>query len=157
MKRIVLLNGPNLALLGKRQPEIYGTTTLADVESTLRGKCLAAGVSLEAFQHDVEGELVSFLGRVFLAQTSGQPLTLGIIFNPGAYTHTSIALRDACEMVAAAGIPIVEVHVSNIFAREAFRHHSHISPIARGVLCGFGARGYELALDALLPQNGAHE
>lgn len=156
MKRVVLLNGPNLALLGKRQPHIYGRTTLGDVEKTLRAKCVATGVELEAFQHDVEGELVSHLGRVFLAHESRQAETLGVVFNPGAYTHTSIALRDACELVASAGIMIVEVHVSNVFAREPFRHHSHISPVAKGVICGLGVKGYELALEAILSHNGRH-
>ena len=152
--RVVLLNGPNLALLGRRQPHIYGTRTIADVERTLRARCVATGVELVAFQSDVEGELVRYLGEVFLAHTEGRAPTLGIVFNPGAYTHTSIALRDACENLAGAGVPVVETHVSNVFAREPFRHHSYISAVALGVVCGFGVKGYELALEAVLSHNG---
>lgn len=154
MSRFVLLNGPNLGLLGRRQPHLYGTTTLADVEAQMRQRLRASGVALEAFQHDGEGELVSLLGRIFLEHEEKRVKTLGIVFNPGAYTHTSIALRDACEMLAQVGVPTIEVHVSNVFAREPFRHHSYLSPVAKGVLAGFGAHGYVLALEALLSHNG---
>lgn len=155
MSRFVLLNGPNLGLLGRRQPHLYGTTTLADIQSRLQARLLGTGFHLEAFQHDIEGELVAFLGRVFLEHEEKKHLTQGLIFNPGAYTHTSIALRDACDMLAQAGIPLVEVHLSNVFAREPFRHHSYLSPVAKGVIVGLGAQGYELALEALLSHNGA--
>ena len=154
MSRFVLLNGPNLGLLGKRQPALYGTSTLLDVETLLRSRLASSGVVLEAFQHDVEGDLVAYLGRLFLAHESGSVRTLGIVFNPGAYTHTSIALRDACEMLAQVGVATVEVHVSNVFAREPFRHHSHLSAVAKGVVAGLGIQGYALALEALLSHNG---
>jgi 3-dehydroquinate dehydratase-2 len=161
MSRVLLVNGPNLGLLGKRQPSIYGHASLSDVEKTLRARLAlvrpAQGqppVSLDAFQHDVEGELVAHLGRAFLAHDSGAARALGLIFNPGAYTHTSIALRDACEMLGQAGIPLVEVHLSNVFARESFRHHSFLSPVAKGVIAGLGVQGYALALEALLAHNG---
>lgn len=153
---VLLLNGPNLGLLGRRQPELYGRTTLAEVEEDLRARCRAAGVAFEAFQHDVEGELVARIGRAFLAHEEGTIPLAGVIFNPGAYTHTSIALRDACALIAGVGVPLVEIHLSNVFAREEFRHHSHISPVALGVVCGFGARGYALALEAVLSHNGGH-
>jgi len=154
MNRFVLLNGPNLGLLGRRQPSLYGTATLLDVESLLRVRLAGTGASLEAFQHDGEGELVAYLGRLFLAHEDKSALTLGIVFNPGAYTHTSIALRDACEMLALVGVATVEVHVSNVFARETFRHHSYVSGVAKGVVAGLGIQGYALALEALLSHNG---
>ncbi|MCA2959472.1 MAG: 3-dehydroquinate dehydratase [Silvanigrellales bacterium] len=154
MSRFVLLNGPNLGLLGRRQPHLYGTSTLADVETLLRNRLVGTGATLDAFQHDVEGELVAFLGRVFLDHEEHKVKTLGVVFNPGAYTHTSIALRDACEILAQAGISVVEVHLSNVFAREPFRHHSYLSPVAKGVVVGLGAQGYALALEALLSHNG---
>ena len=154
MSRFVVLNGPNLGLLGTRQPAVYGTSTLLDVETLLRSRLSSSGVALEAFQHDVEGELVAYLGRLFLAHEAGSVRTLGIIFNPGAYTHTSIALRDACEMLAQVGVATVEVHLSNVFAREPFRHHSHLSAVAKGVVVGLGIQGYALALEALLSHNG---
>ncbi|HKG19201.1 MAG TPA: type II 3-dehydroquinate dehydratase [Candidatus Limnocylindrales bacterium] len=139
---IVLLNGPNLNLLGTREPELYGRTTLADVESALREVAAAASppVEIEAFQSNHEGALVDKIQECRGRAT-------GIIINPGALTHYSIALRDA---LAACGLPAVEVHLTNIHAREEFRHHSVIAPIAVGQIAGLGADGYVLALQHLL-------
>lgn len=135
---IFVLNGPNLNLLGTREPEIYGRETLSDVEQRVRTRADALGYDIDFRQSNHEGELVDFV------QEAGK--SAGIIINPGAYTHTSVALRDAISAIAA---PVVEVHLSNVHAREEFRKHSYISPVARGVLCGFGSKGYELALEAL--------
>jgi len=135
--KLLLINGPNLNLLGTREPEVYGRTTLADIEATLQREAGALGASLVAFQSNHEGALID---RIQAARTEG----IGtIIINPGGLTHTSVALRDALAGVA---IPFIEVHLSNIHQREAFRHHSYLSPIAVGVLCGFGASGYSMAL-----------
>lgn len=138
MARILLLNGPNLNLLGSREPEIYGSATLADIEVRLKASACARGHELEAAQSNAEHGLIDKLhaarGEVGF-----------VIINPGAYSHTSIALRDAFLGV---GIPFIEVHISNVFAREAFRHHSYLSDIAVGCIVGLGAQGYELALDA---------
>jgi 3-dehydroquinate dehydratase II len=139
MARILLLNGPNLNLLGTREPEIYGSATLANVESKLAALALARGHELIAAQSNAEHELID---RVQGTQTDG---TGFIIINPGAYTHTSIALRDAFLAVA---VPFVEIHITNIFAREEFRHRSYLSGIAVGCIVGLGVLGYELALDA---------
>ena len=139
--RILVLHGPNLNLLGQREPEIYGRTTLADIHSTMEARALARGVQIESFQSNSEGELID---RVQAAAAEGIEF---IIINPGAYSHTSIAIPDALRGVA---IPYIEVHISNIHAREAFRHHSHFSASAAGVICGLGVQGYELALDAAL-------
>jgi 3-dehydroquinate dehydratase-2 len=139
---IVLINGPNLNLLGTREPELYGQTTLADVEATLRAVSAAASppVEIESFQSNHEGALVDRI-----QECRGR--AAGIIINPGALTHYSIALRDA---LAACGVPTVEVHLTNIHAREAFRHHSVIAPVAAGQIAGLGADGYVLALHHLL-------
>ncbi|CAG0997258.1 3-dehydroquinate dehydratase II [Rhodocyclaceae bacterium] len=139
--RILVLHGPNLNLLGKREPEIYGRTTLADIHAAMEARGRSAGVQIESFQSNSEGELID---RVQAAMDEGIEF---IIINPGGYTHTSVALRDALAGVA---IPFIEVHLSNIHARESFRHHSFFSEIAVGVICGLGAQGYELALDAAL-------
>lgn len=136
---IFVLNGPNLNLLGTREPAIYGTTTLAEIETGLRERGKAIGFEIVFRQSNHEGVLVDWI------QEARQSAT-GLIINAGAYTHTSIALRDA---LAALDVPIVEVHLSNLFRREDFRRHSHISPMALGLICGFGAHGYWLALDAL--------
>jgi 3-dehydroquinate dehydratase II len=136
-KKILLLNGPNLNLLGTREPGIYGADTLADIEKRLEQQARAGGASLTAFQSNVEGELVN---RIQQAAREGVDF---IILNPAAYTHTSVAMRDA---LAAVRIPFIEVHLSNVFAREAFRHHSYFTDIAVGVISGLGAKGYELAL-----------
>lgn len=143
--RILTLHGPNLNLLGRREPEIYGHTTLADIHAAMEAQARASGVQLESFQSNSEGELID---RVQAAATEGIEF---IIINPGGYTHTSIALRDALAGVA---IPFIEVHLSNIHAREAFRKHSYFSDIAVGVICGLGAQGYELALAAALARIG---
>jgi 3-dehydroquinate dehydratase II len=139
MKTILLLNGPNLNMLGTREPEKYGTTTLAEIEQSMRDLAAAKGVNLECFQSNHEGELVDKI------QQSREKVQ-GIIFNPGAYTHTSVALADA---LAASEIPTIEVHLSNIYKREEYRHHSFIAPVALGQISGLGAIGYRLALEAL--------
>jgi len=138
--KILVLNGPNLNLLGARQPELYGAVSLKEIEKNLKQLASKLGVELEFFQSNFEGELVdkiqSALGKY-----------QGILINAGAYTHTSIAIRDA---LLAVKIPFVEVHLSNIFQRESFRHHSFLSDLALGVICGFGARSYFLGLEALV-------
>ena len=139
--RILALHGPNLNLLGTREPEVYGHTTLADIHAMMEARGRAAGVQVEGYQSNHEGELID---RVQAARSEGIEF---IIINPGGYTHTSVALRDA---LAAVAIPFIEVHLSNIHARETFRRHSYFSDIAVGVICGLGAQGYELALDAAL-------
>ena len=139
--RILVLHGPNLNLLGRREPEIYGHTTLADIHAAMEARGRAAGVQIESYQSNAEGELID---RVQAAAAEGIEF---IIINPGGYSHTSIALRDA---LAAVAIPFIEVHLSNIYARETFRHHSYFSAIAVGVICGLGSQGYELALFAAL-------
>ena len=138
-KRILLLNGPNLALLGTREPEIYGTTTLADIVSATRAAAEARGWTLDAFQSDVEGELAHAICQARGAYD-------GIIINPAAYTHTSVAIHDA---IKACEVPTVEVHLSNVYAREGYRHESLTAPSCVGQICGFGAKGYLLALEAL--------
>ena len=137
-KRILVLNGPNLNMLGTRQPEVYGRTTLGEIESAMRdlAESLAPGVDLSFFQSNHEGALIDAV-----QQSTGE--IDAIIINPGGLTHTSVALRDA---LVGADRPVVEVHMSNIHARESFRHHSYIAPIAVGQLVGFGAAGYLLAL-----------
>ena len=141
MAGILLLNGPNLNLLGEREPEIYGRTTLAEIEADLADRARRAGHDLVCHQSNHEGGLVD---RV--QQARGERIAF-VIVNPGAYGHSSIALRDAFEAVR---VPFVEVHLSNVFARESFRHHSYLSAVARGVICGLGVQGYVLALDAAL-------
>lgn len=139
--RILVVHGPNLNLLGTREPEHYGRTTLADINRTLATLADAAGVALEAFQSNHEGALIE---RIHAAR---EQQVRAIIINPAAYTHTSVALRDALAGVA---IPFVEVHLSNVHAREPFRHHSYFSDLAIGVICGLGHEGYRLALEYLL-------
>jgi len=140
MLRILLLNGPNLGRLGKREPAVYGTMTLADIERRVKQAAKKHGAMVTAFQSDVEGVLVARIGR-------SEGVYDGIIFNPGAYTHTSIALRDALQSVQ---VPCVEVHLSNTAAREKFRHISRTAAACLGQITGFGALGYELALIALV-------
>ncbi|MEI6044416.1 MAG: type II 3-dehydroquinate dehydratase [Chloroflexota bacterium] len=142
-KKILLLNGPNLNLLGERQPEIYGQTTLPEIIALVRQRVAQAdrGLEVEDFQSNHEGHLIDFI-------QARRKQTCGIIINPGALTHSSIALRDC--LAALDGVPIIEVHLSNIYAREEFRHHSYIAPIARGQITGFGPKGYLLGLEALL-------
>jgi 3-dehydroquinate dehydratase-2 len=141
MARLLLLNGPNLGQLGRREPGIYGTATLADIEQTLRARATAAGHELVAYQSDSEAELIR---RVHAARDDGVAF---ILFNPAAFTHTSIALRDA---LLAAQVPFIELHLSNVAAREAFRHHSYFADIALGTIAGFGVTSYELALEAAI-------
>lgn len=136
-RNILLINGPNLNLLGTREPGIYGSGTLPEIEQRLSQQAAAAGIAFAAFQSNAESELVE---RIQQAARDGVDF---IIINPAAYTHTSVAMRDA---LAAVGIPFIEIHLSNVHAREAFRHRSYFSDIAVGVICGLGARGYELAL-----------
>ncbi len=138
--KILVVNGPNLGLLGRREPEVYGRCTLADIESDLRQDARRLGVSLLFFQSDVEGELVRRIG-----QAAGE--ADGILLNPAAYTHTSIALRDA---VSACGLPCVEVHLTNTAAREEFRHRSYTAAVCIGWVAGFGADSYRLALEGLV-------
>lgn len=137
-KKLLLLNGPNLNLLGTREPAVYGSASLADIERAAADQAKAAGASLESFQSNHEGALID---RIHTARNEGVD---AIVINPGGLTHTSVALRDALAGVA---IPFVEVHISNVHRREAFRHHSYLSEIAIGVICGLGPDGYRAAID----------
>ena len=139
MATVFVLNGPNLNLLGVREPSIYGRDTLGDVEERCTARAAALGLEIDFRQSNHEGQLVDWIQE---ARESAD----GIILNAGALTHTSVALLDA---LSAADLPVIEVHLSNIFRREGFRHHSYVSLAANGVICGFGAQGYELALDAI--------
>ena len=141
MSTILVLHGPNLNMLGTREPEVYGYETLADIDDRLREKAAAKGHHLLHLQSNAEYELIE---RMHEARAEGVDF---LIINPAAFTHTSSALRDA---VLASGIPFIEVHLSNVHAREPFRHHSYFSDIAEGVICGLGSQGYDLALDAAL-------
>lgn len=138
--RILLLNGPNLNLLGEREPGLYGSTTLADIEADFTARAATLGVQVDAVQSNHEGTLVDALHDAHRGAD-------GVVFNPGAYGHTSVALRDAISAIAP---PVVEVHLTNTAARERFRHHSHVSPVALGTITGLGAHGYVLALEALV-------
>lgn len=137
-KKLLLINGPNLNLLGTREPEIYGATTLADVETLAIATAGNAGATITCFQSNHEGALID---RIHAAGKEGVD---GIVINPGGLTHTSVALRDALAGVA---IPFIEVHISNVHQREAFRHHSFLSAIAKGVICGLGIEGYRMAIE----------
>ena len=141
MTRILVINGPNLNRLGKRQPEVYGSTTLADIEADLRTHAEHLDVDLDFIQSNHEGVLID---RIHEAADNGE----AVVINPGAFTHTSVALRDALAEIAD-GAGFVEVHISNVHAREDFRHHSYLSPIARGVIAGLGTHGYRAALEYL--------
>ena len=136
-RQILVLHGPNLNLLGTREPSVYGAVTLDAINATLGERARSVGAVLSVFQSNVEGDLVNRI------QQAGRDGTEFIIINPAAYTHTSVAMRDA---LAAVKIPFIEVHLSNVFAREPFRHHSYFTDLAVGMICGLGARGYELAL-----------
>lgn len=136
---VFVINGPNLNLLGQREPEIYGRTTLADIEKQVRAKAKALGLTADCRQSNHEGELVDWIHEA-------REGACGVILNAGAYSHTSIAIHDA---LATLDIPVIEVHISNVYKRESFRHHSTISSVATGVICGLGTIGYDLALEAV--------
>lgn len=145
MKTLLILNGPNLNLLGTREPEVYGATTLANVEAECVAHGQRLGFAVECFQSNHEGALIDKIqdaGRRFKA---GE--LVGVVFNAGAFTHTSVALFDAINGVKP--LPVIEVHISNVHAREAFRHHSYLSPAAAGIVVGFGTDGYRLAIEGL--------
>ena len=137
--KIIIINGPNLNLLGVREPEIYGGRTFEDYLAELQQKF--PGIKLEYYQSNIEGEIITKIQETGFAYD-------GIVLNAGAYTHTSIGIADAVKAVTS---PVIEVHISNTFSRETFRHQSYLSPVAAGVIVGFGLKGYELALQALLP------
>lgn len=143
MKKILVLHGPNLNLLGSREPTIYGSTSLNHINNSLIKAAKSANLELTCFQSNSEADLIQAIHQASNAQINY------IIFNPAAFTHTSVALRDAISAVA---IPFIEVHLSNIYARETFRHHSYFSDIAKGVISGLGAKGYLLALNAIIDE-----
>ena len=147
MKTALVLNGPNLNLLGSREPTVYGAQTLADVEALCREACAAHGFALDFRQSNHEGVLIDWIHEAGRVQAAGT--LAGVVLNAGAYTHTSIALHDA---IKGAGVQVIEVHISNVHAREAFRHHSTLSPVARGVIVGLGVAGDALAIAALAGQ-----
>jgi 3-dehydroquinate dehydratase-2 len=147
MAKILVIHGPNLNLLGKREPEIYGRESLEEINERLRAVAAARGVELEAFQSNHEGALID---RIHAARGE----TDFIVINPGGYTHQSVSLRDS---LSAAGVPVIEVHLSNIYAREEFRHHSMVAPVAVGCIVGFGPLGYELAVQAAMDRMGVGE
>ena len=144
MKTVFILNGPNLNLLGSREPAVYGAQTLADVEALCERACAVNGFALDFRQSNHEGALVDWLHEAGQLQAKGK--LAGVILNAGAYTHTSVALYDA---IKGTGVALIEVHISNVHAREAFRHHSYISPVAKAVMAGFGVNGYALAIAGL--------
>lgn len=144
MKTALVLNGPNLNLLGTREPSVYGSHTLADVEALCLAACDHHQMRLDFRQSNHEGVLIDAIQEAGRAQATGE--LAGVILNAGAYTHTSVALHDA---IKGAGVMLIELHISNVHAREAFRHHSYISPVAKAVMAGFGVRGYALAIAAL--------
>jgi 3-dehydroquinate dehydratase-2 len=141
---VFVLNGPNLNLLGTREPAVYGAQTLADVQQLCHEACARHGLALVFRQSNHEGELVEWIHEAGRLHAAGG--LAGVVLNAGAYTHTSVALLDA---VKGTGVPLVELHISNVHAREAFRHHSYLSGAARAVLCGFGVQGYQLAIDGV--------
>jgi 3-dehydroquinate dehydratase-2 len=144
MKTALVLNGPNLNLLGTREPAVYGSQTLADVQALCRRACDSHGFALDFRQSNHEGVLVDWLHEAGRLHAAGE--LAGVVLNAGAYTHTSVALHDA---IKGTGIALIELHISNVHAREAFRHHSYISPAARAVMAGFGVQGYALAIAGL--------
>ena len=144
MTSVTVLNGPNLNTLGTRQPEVYGRTTLADVETMCRADAGKLGLDIEFLQSNHEGQLIDWLHELGPKVKTGE--SIGAVYNPGAHTHYSYAIRDAIE---AGMVPVIEVHISNVHAREEFRHHSVISPVARGIIVGFGIVGYSLAIRGL--------
>lgn len=144
MSILFVLNGPNLNLLGTREPAVYGHHTLADVEALCADACEKAGFALRFHQSNHEGDLLDWLHEAGRLHQQGE--LAGVVLNAGAYTHTSIALHDG---IKGTGVLLIELHISNVFAREAFRHHSTISPVARAVICGLGVDGYPLAIEAV--------
>ena len=144
MKTVLVLNGPNLNLLGTREPAVYGSTTLADVEKLCAAACEQHGFKLDFRQSNHEGVLVDWVHEAGRLHAAGE--LAGLIFNAGAYTHTSVALHDA---VKGTGVTLIELHISNVHAREAFRHHSYLAPAAKAVMCGWGVQGYPLAIAGL--------
>jgi 3-dehydroquinate dehydratase-2 len=144
MSTILVLNGPNLNLLGLREPAVYGSATLAEVQTLCADAAQRVGHTIDFRQSNHEGELIDAIQAAGRAHRAGT--LLGVVLNAGAYTHTSVALHDA---IKGAGVPVIEVHISNVHAREAFRQHSYISPVAAGIVIGFGVAGYALAIDGL--------
>jgi 3-dehydroquinate dehydratase-2 len=142
--KVLVLNGPNLNLLGTREPGIYGAQTLADVETICRDEGRRLGLEIDFRQSNHEGELIDWIHAAGRDHAAGA--LMGVVLNAGAYTHTSVALHDA---IKGAGVPVIELHISNVHAREPFRHHSYLSPAARAVMAGFGVRGYALAIAGL--------
>jgi len=149
MRKVIVLNGPNLNLLGQREPALYGSATLVDVEAMCQAAGARLGVAVECLQSNHEGVLIDAIHEAGRGVKDGS--VLGVVFNAGAYTHTSVALHDA---IKGAGVPVIEVHISNVHAREAFRQHSHLSPVAAGIVVGFGIEGYVLALEGLVRKFG---
>jgi 3-dehydroquinate dehydratase-2 len=149
MRTVLVLNGPNLNLLGTREPAVYGSATLADVEAMCAEACARHGFALDFRQSNHEGQLVDWLHEAGRAQAAGT--LAGVVFNAGAYTHTSVALHDA---IKGTGLTLIELHISNVHAREAFRHHSYLSPAAKAVMAGFGVAGYPLAIAGLAQMQG---
>jgi len=151
MASVLILNGPNLNLLGTRKPEVYGTTTLADVEKLCSDAAAELSLDVDFKQSNHEGQLIDWIHETGAAVKAGD--SIGAVFNPGAFTHTSAALHDAIE---GASLPVIECHISNVHKREPFRHHSFISPVASGIIVGFGVQGYVLAIQGLhrLSQSG---
>jgi 3-dehydroquinate dehydratase II len=149
MRKVIILNGPNLNLLGQREPAIYGSATLADVEALCQAAGARLGVAVDCLQSNHEGVLIDAIHEAGRGVKAGT--VLGVVFNAGAYTHTSVALHDA---IKGAEVPVIEVHISNVHAREAFRHHSYLSPAAAGIVVGFGVDGYVLAMEGLVRKFG---
>lgn len=148
MKKVMILNGPNLNLLGQREPAHYGHATLAEVEKLCQAEGARLELDVDFRQSNHEGDLVDWIQEAGRQVAAGD--LIGVVMNPGAYTHTSIALHDA---IKGAEVPLIECHISNVHARESFRHHSYISPAARGIIIGFGIHGYVLAMNGLLQQS----
>ncbi len=144
MKTVLVLNGPNLNLLGTREPQVYGSQSLEDVKVLCQSACESHGFALDFRQSNHEGELVDWIHEAGKTQAAGK--LAGVVLNAGAYTHTSVALHDA---IKGTGIVLIELHISNVHAREAFRHHSFISPVAKAVMAGFGVKGYAMAIAGL--------